>query len=218
MYASRIDLETQTYAFLSARKFDASPLQICCLVREWDLGKLAGTLMDVRHLESSGCEDVVEYVCKLPFPFEPRWIRCKLRYGVVRCTGALIILGVSELGAAVPPGMTRGTIYYSYYHIFPGDTAGTAVLYRVMNVDMHMPLPDFVVRKTLASHYRDEMARMESTLAAWASSPLQERFETKACYRVMEQAMATSAAALALPTGQLAEDEEGCSDDVDAFL
>ncbi|GIL98941.1 hypothetical protein Vretimale_4258 [Volvox reticuliferus] len=112
--------------------------------------------------------------------------------------------------------MTRGTVYYSYYHIFPGDMADTAVLYRVMNVDMHMPLlPEFMVRKALASHYRDDMAMIESTLAAWDSSPLQERFESKTFYRTLEQAVA--AAALVRPTGQLQEDEEGSGDGDDVL-
>ncbi|PNG99683.1 hypothetical protein TSOC_014412, partial [Tetrabaena socialis] len=184
----------------------APPLHLACLVRDFDVGSLAGQLQDFRVLAASPSLLQAEYVSVLPWPFEPRWLSVTMRIGVVRGTGAVVLLGESVRGAAPPPGraVTPGTVHYSYYHIAPaaparanGRASGAggvrSVMRRAINIDMRIPLPAFVVRKSLASHYAADMAAVEREVAGWEGGALQRRLREGECYRVLERAVEAAA-------------------------
>ncbi|KAG2448654.1 hypothetical protein HYH02_006011 [Chlamydomonas schloesseri] len=195
-YASRLDDKSQTYAFVAVREFSCTPLQFLCYVRDFDLGKLAGELKHFKVLSSTPELQRVEYVSVLPWPFEPRWALADMRFGVVKETGALIVLGESVPDTTPPAGHTLGTVLYSYYHISPhpsGD-ANRCVVRRAINVDMHLPLPGFVVRKSLAAHYYADMGLVDKDLepATWQASGLAKRLADGPAYAAIAAAAAAA--------------------------
>ncbi|KAG2497995.1 hypothetical protein HYH03_004254 [Edaphochlamys debaryana] len=191
-YGSKPDEATQCHCHIVVREFAAPLLHLVTLIREFDLGKLAGDLKSFTVTENTPERVTVEYTSILPWPFEPRWIRATMRYGVLD-SGAVVILGESVPGASPPAGSTLGTVHYSFYHISPAGPS-KCVLRRAICVDMHLPLPAFVIRKSLAAHYASDMALIDKDVgAAWESSGLAERLAKGACYRAMEQALAKAA-------------------------
>ncbi len=163
------------------------------LVREFDVGKLAGQLDDFHVHSASPSLTRVEYVSSLPWPFEPRWILADMQFGVDRTTGHYLILGRSVPGAQVPAGKSHtslGTVHYSMYIIEPKGE-DRCVMRRAINVDMHIKLPSFVIRKSLVSHYISDMAVVEKELGRkWPGSELERRFGERECYRLLERASA----------------------------
>ncbi|KAG2446116.1 hypothetical protein HXX76_000715 [Chlamydomonas incerta] len=195
-YASKLDDKAQTYAFVAVREFSCTPIQFLCYVRDFDLGKLAGELKHFKVLTSTPELQRVEYVSVLPWPFEPRWALADMRFGVVKETGALIVLGESVPDTTPPAGHTLGTVHYSYYHIsaHPSGDAKRCVVRRAINVDMHLPLPAFVIRKSLAAHYYADMALADKDLepAAWQASGLAKRLAEGPAYAAIEAAAAAA--------------------------
>ncbi|KXZ41828.1 hypothetical protein GPECTOR_270g702 [Gonium pectorale] len=202
-----------SYAFLTEGEFDAPPLHLLCLVREFDLGQLAGQLLGFKLLEASVTRTLSHYTSSLPWPFQPRWVCAAMRFGVVQATGAVVSLGQSlhvaspapaaaaDATPAPPPGATRGTVHYSFYHIQPlpaqrpgpgpGSGSGPARcrLRRIINVDMHVCLPRPLLRSSLTRHYAGDGRLIEAVLAGWEGSGLQRRLAEGECYRAMERAM-----------------------------
>lgn len=181
----------QSHVHYASREFAAPASRLVALVREFDVGKLAGQLSDFHVHSSSPSLTRVEYVSSLPWPFEPRWILADMQFGVDRTTGHYLILGRSVPGAQVPadkPHTSLGTVHYSMYIIEPRGE-DRCVMRRAINVDMHIKLPSFVIRKSLVAHYISDMAVVEKELGRkWPGSELERRFGERECYRLLERA------------------------------
>lgn len=184
-YASRLDPSNGSAAFLSDTELHAPAAHVAALVREFDISDLAGRLKDFKVVSDTSSELLVDYVSTLPWPFEPRLLHAQMLFGVSRQVGAnptnpttsALILGRSRTptaGQEARQGLTLGTIHYSLYRISP-TAAASCTLRRVINVDMHLALPDFILRKSLAAHYAHDTDAMRAQLAGFAGGPVEAR-------------------------------------------
>ena len=136
------------------------PAIVIALVREADLGPLAGELRlwDARVLDGEPWSQHIVYVSALPWPMRDRAFAIENRVTLVEGGARLDSASVAPDAAerARVGGARWGKVVYSGYLVT--SERGGARLRRVIEIDLDLPLPASVERAVLEKVYADNHA------------------------------------------------------------
>lgn len=186
--------------FKAQAEIDAPPLVVAAIIKEADLGGLAGELLQWRVGRLSPFLELVHYVTKFPPPFSARDFCVTERYGV-ESDGSVLVLGqdlhegdlpmvkpsVKAIAHWQERGCVRGSVRRSGYQVSPIHRAGRVLtrLRRVIDIDLCMWVPASVCERLLARSFAQDVTRMRAQAAAFAGSKLEQRTEQDWFYKVV---------------------------------
>lgn len=152
--------------------------QAAALIKETDLGGLAGDLRRWRVFRGSPCLELVSYTSRLPWPLADRSFGVLERYG--GRGGAAWILGQDTLGDALrglppslveayqgevaEPGTVGGSVICSAYRLWRAGSG--CVLRRLTRIELHLPLPGTWTEALLARTFLDDLVKLRRGLAS----------------------------------------------------
>ena len=157
----------------------AGPVErAAALIKEADLGGLAGDLRRWRVFRGSPCLELVSYASRLPWPLADRSFGVLERYG--GRAGEACILGQDTVGDALQdlpppllaayqaeraePGTVGGSVICSAYRFW---TAGSGcLLRRLTRIELHLPLPGAWTEALLGRTFLDDLQKLRRGLAA----------------------------------------------------
>lgn len=186
--------------FKAEAELDAPPLVVAAIIKEADLGGLAGELLQWRVGRLSPFLELVHYVTKFPPPFSARDFCVTERYGV-ESDGTVLVLGqdlhdgdlplikpsVKAISQWQERGCVRGSVRRSGYQVSPVRRDGRVAtrLRRVLDIDLCMWVPAAVCERLIARNLAQDFERMRAQAAAFAGSALEKRTEQDWFYKVV---------------------------------
>jgi hypothetical protein len=163
---------------------------LAAMVRESDLGDLAGSLARWEVLESQPCAPFhqrIFYVSKLPWPLRARafhignWVE-------LPGDGSFALLSMSldpdDAVRARAGKAVWGEVSFSGYHLVP-LADGRTWLRRVIGVELHLPMPRAVLGRMLAGVYRANHAWLNRTAQSDAAARFAERMARDPLYAAL---------------------------------
>lgn len=160
----------------------SGPMRVVAgLIKEAEIGGLAGALRRWRSFRASPCVELVSYTSRLPWPLADRSFGVLERYG--GGPEEALILGqdavdavLDEVSAAVPAavrqayeaevaeaGTVDGSVRCSAYRIVP-EGAGCR-LRRLTRIDLRLPLPEAWTEALLARTFLEDLEKLRAGAA-----------------------------------------------------
>jgi hypothetical protein len=173
----------------------AAPLRLlAAMIRESDLGSLAGSLARWNVLESQACAPFhqrIFYVSKLPWPFKDRAFY--IGNWVERPTvDSLGIVSMSlEPDAEIRSGVRKeiwGEVAFSGYFLVPLDDRRTW-LRRVIGVELRLPMPRGMLRRMLIQVYRGNYRWLNQAARSELAGRFEERMAKDALYATLPEVL-----------------------------
>jgi hypothetical protein len=169
----------------------AAPLGlVAAMIREGDLGDLAGDLACWDVIESQACDPFhqrIFYVSTLPWPFRARAFH--VGNWVERPTAeSFAMLAMSlEPDATLRARVRRevwGDVVFSGYFLVPLADRRTW-LRRVIGVDLRLPMPRAILRRTLVQVYRQNYSWLNRTAQCDLAGRFEERMAREPLYATL---------------------------------
>ncbi len=131
------------------------------LIKEADLGGLAGSLRRWEPTRLSPCQERIAYTSRLPWPLADRSFTVLERYG--GGPGEALILGQDLEGAVAEAGTVLGSVICSAYRIARVGTG--CALRRLIRIELHLPLPVPWTDRLLAGTFLADLDRLRAGMA-----------------------------------------------------
>ena len=163
--------------FLSEGPLPGPSRQVAALIKEADLGGLAGNLRRWRAWRADPTTELISYTSRLPWPLADRHFSVLERYG--GGPDEALLLGQDTLGASladIPEPLLRafmaelpeagtvgGSVLCSAYRLTPRPNG--CHLRRLTRIELHLPLPAAWTTALLARTFLDDLDRLRAGLA-----------------------------------------------------
>lgn len=172
--------------FFSEGVVHCDQLTLLALVKESDLGSLAGALTRWQVTSHTPFSDSLFYTSCLPWPFNRRWFSIHQTVAIDSSSDILFVGFDNNLPDTTKDiNDVQGHVLFSFYRI-KKISEKSSLLRRAININLDTYIPDYILNSSLIDNYLNDLINLK-TASCNLPKELIDRIEKKEIYQTVKK-------------------------------